>query len=191
MTPKEKEQIVSGLAEQLQKAQSIFFADFTGISVEEVNSLRRECFKAGVKYTVAKNSLIARAMEGASYYEGIKTKLVGATAIALGYDDPVAPARIIKKFFEKANKLSVKGFVFENQVFEAKQFNQIATLPAKPEAIAEILGSLNSPMTNLVYMLDAIEKNNKLRRNEICRSYLFLLIPKLKLKKEEKNVSSK
>jgi len=180
MTPKEKEQIVSGLAEQLQKAQSIFFADFTGISVEEVNSLRRECFKAGVKYTVAKNSLIARAMEGASYYEGIKTKLVGATAIALGYDDPVAPARIIKKFFEKANKLSVKGFVFENQVFEAKQFNQIATLPAKPEAIAGILGSLNSPMTNLVYMLDAIEKKTTSGGVKKFAVHIYFINPKIK-----------
>ncbi len=158
MNQTEKEQLVSGLSETLQKAQSVFFADFTGVSVEEVNSLRRECHKAGVKYTVAKNTLIARAMQGMSYYDAVKPKLTGPTAIAFGFEDPISPAKILKKFKEKSNKLSVKTCVFEQQVFEGKQFDIIASMPSRLESIAGILGSIQSPMTNLVYVLDAIEK---------------------------------
>ncbi|MBS4028233.1 MAG: 50S ribosomal protein L10, partial [Ignavibacteriales bacterium] len=124
----------------------------------EVNSLRRECFKAGVKYTVAKNTLIARAMEGMSFSDSLKTHLAGPTAIAMGYDDAVAPAKILKKFSDKTNKLPVKAFMFENQVFDGKQFARIAALPPKPEVVASILGSLQSPIASIVYFLDALEK---------------------------------
>jgi len=173
MTQTEKAQVISRIAEQLQKAQSIYFADFTGITVEEVNALRRECFKAGVKYTVAKNTLISRAMEGASYYEAVKPKLTGPTAIALGYSDPIAPAKILKKFSDKTNKLSVKSFVFEGQVFDGKRFEQIASLQSKPELVAGVLGSLQSPIVNLVYILDALEKKTSTTSSINC-NILFI-----------------
>jgi len=158
MNRTEKQQIIDSLAENIQRAQSMFFADFSGVTVEEVNTLRRECHKSGVTYVVAKNTLFARALEGTTHYESLKQKLVGPTAVAFGFEDPAIPAKIIKKFTDKTNKISVKVCVFENQVFEGKQFDKIATLPSRPEVIAGVLGSLNSPIAGLVYVLDALEK---------------------------------
>jgi len=158
MNRSEKAQIVSSLTEHLQQAQSVFFTDFSRITVEEINTLRRDFFREGVSYVVVKNTLVARALETTSYSDALKPKLVGPTALALGIKDPIAPARILKKFIEKTNKLSVKACIFENQVFDGKQFEKIAALPSRPELIATILGSLNSPIANIVYVLDALEK---------------------------------
>lgn len=157
MTRSEKEQVVSRITELSQGAQGMYFADFSGVTVE-INDLRREFFKAGVKYAVAKNTLIARALEGTSYYDSLKPVLRGPTAVAFGYEDAITPAKILKKFSDKTNKLSVKLCVLENQVFEGKRFDAIAAMPSKNEMIASILGSLNAPIANIVYALDAIEK---------------------------------
>ena len=158
MTRSEKEQVVSRITELSQGAQGMYFADFSGVTVGEINDLRREFFKAGVKYAVAKNTLIARALEGTSYYDSLKPVLRGPTAVAFWYEDSITPAKILKKFSDKTNKLSVKLCVLENQVFEGKRFDAIAAMPSKNEMIASILGSLNAPIANIVYALDAIEK---------------------------------
>ena len=97
-------------------------------------------------------------MEGTSYYDSLKPVLRGPTAVAFGYEDAITPAKILKKFSDKTNKLSVKLCVLENQVFEGKRFDAIAAMPSKNEMIASILGSLNAPIANIVYALDAIEK---------------------------------
>jgi large subunit ribosomal protein L10 len=169
MKRSEKEQIIADVTGQLSKAKSMFFADFTGITVEQINELRREFRKSKIAYRVVKNTLVRKALENVGGYEKVVPKLTGPTAIAIGYDDPVAPARIIKKFRDKHEKLAVKACVLESQYFEGSQIDQIAKLPSRGEIIAGILGSLQSPiagvagainavMRDLVGVIDAIEK---------------------------------
>jgi len=169
MKRSEKEQILAEVTEQVSRAKSMFFADFTGITVEEVTGLRREFKKSNVDYRVVKNTLARKALEAATGYDTVLDKLVGPTAIAFGYDDPVAPAKIIKKFREKNEKLKVKICVLEKQVYDGKQLDDLAKLPSRPEIIAAILGSIQAPMTgvagainavmrDLVSVIDAIEK---------------------------------
>ena len=169
MKRSEKEQIIAEVHELAMRAKSLFFADFTGITVEQVNELRREFRKSNVDYRVVKNTLARKALETVANCDKVLDRLVGHTAIAFSYDDPVAPAKIIKKFRDKHEKLSVKVCVVETQVYEGKQLDELAKLPSRSELIAGILGSLQSPiagvlgavtavMRDLVSVIDAIEK---------------------------------
>ena len=169
MKRSEKEQIIAEVKEKILRAKGMYFADFTGITVEEVNELRREFRKSNIEYQVVKNTLARKALESVTGYDKVYDKLVAPTAIAFGYDDPVTPAQIIKKFREKNEKLNVKVCVVEKQVFEGSQLDRIAKLPSRNEVIAGILGSIQSPilgvvgainavMRDLVSVIDAIEK---------------------------------
>src|ERR1041385_4734543 len=136
MKRSEKEQILAEVTERVARAKSMFFADFTGITVEQVNELRREFRKSNVDYRVVKNTLARKALESVTGYDKVLDQLVGPTAIAFSYDDPVAPAKIIKKFREKNEKLKVKVCVLEKQVFDGKQLDELAKLPTRGEMIA-------------------------------------------------------
>jgi large subunit ribosomal protein L10 len=169
MKRNEKEQVVAEVAEMISNSSSIFFTDFAGMTVEQSNELRREFQKNGVKYRVVKNTLIKKAMLNSSPDEGAFRYLVGPTGIAFGIDDPVMPAKVLKKFYEKNQKPVTKAFVIDKQIFEGNRLNEFASMPSKSEMIGAILGSLQSPisgivgsisavMRDLVAVLDAVEK---------------------------------
>lgn len=172
MNRSEKEQIVAEVREKVVRAKSMFFADFTGITVEQVNELRREFRKSNIEYSVVKNTLARKALESVGGYDTVLDRLVKPTAIAFGYDDPIAPAKVIKKFHDKNDKLSVKVCIIEGQVFEGKDLGVIAKLPSRSELIAGILGcvvapvagvvgAINAVMRDLVYVVGAIEEKKK------------------------------
>ncbi len=155
MKRSEKEQIIAEVKEKVVKARSMFFADFTGITVEQVNELRREFRKSGIDYRVVKNTLARKALESATGYDKV-LELSGHTAIAFGYDDPAAPARIIKKFQEKHDKLPVKVCILEKEVYEGNRIGEIAKLPTRPEIIAGILGCIQSPVSGVVGVISSV-----------------------------------
>ena len=169
MKRSEKEQIVAEVKDMVERAKGMYFADFTGITVEQVTELRREFRKSNVDYRVVKNTLARKALENTAIYDKVAQRLVGQTAIAFGYDDPVAPAKVIKKFRDRYAKLDVKMCIIENQFFEGAQLDNIAQLPSHRELIAGILGTIESPISgivgaigavirDLVNIIDAIEK---------------------------------
>ena len=159
MKRSEKDQIIAEVAEQVSRAKSMFFADFNGITVEEVNELRREFHKSNVDYRVVKNTLARKALENVTGYDKVYDKLVGPTAVAFGFDDPVAPAKIMKKFRDKHQKLNVKVCVIEKQVFEGSKLDELAKLPTRNELIAGILGSIQSPISGVVNVIGAMARD--------------------------------
>ncbi len=156
MKRSEKEQIVAEVAELAGGAQGLYFTDFTGLTVEQANELRREFYKSGVKYRVVKNTLIRKALEQLSGYDTVASRLVGPTAIAFAYEDPVAPAKIIQKFAEKHNKLSLKICVLEKQVYDGSKLKELAKLPTRKEMMAAILGSVQAPMAGVPNVIQAV-----------------------------------
>jgi len=169
MNKSEKEAIVAKVAEKVARAQAMYFADFSGLTVADETELRREFRKSGIDYTVVKNTLARKALEQVTGYDSVYDKLAGPTGIAFSYDDIVAPAKVIKKFNEKTGKLALKVAVLDKQVFDGSQLDQLAKLPGRKEIMAGIVGSLQSPiagvvgaigavMRDLVNVLDAIEK---------------------------------
>jgi large subunit ribosomal protein L10 len=171
MTREEKTQVVAELTEVIGRASGMYFTDFQGMTVEQSTKLRVELRKAGVQYKVAKNTLIKRALdEQGKLTDDIAKSLVGQTGVAFGFDDPVAPARVLRDFIEKnQDKPTLKLAYLEGTTYPGSQLKTVAALPTKLDVMASIVGSIAAPISglagvlgalqrDLVYVLDAIEK---------------------------------
>ena len=151
----EKKQVVESLAAKLQAAQAGVLVKYEGIKVSEDTELRTALRKAGVEYTVMKNTLTGRACDIAGYGE-MKQYLSGMTAIAIGSEDPVAPAKIIKTFADKIESFSIVAGYLDGAVVDANTVNSLAEIPSKEVLIAKFLGSIKSPVYSFAYALQAI-----------------------------------
>lgn len=157
MKRNEKSDVVSNIKEMIQNSTAVYLTDYSGITVAEINQIRSDFRKEGVKYKVLKNTLFERALKDAGKYDKLANHLVGMTGyVFASAQNPVAPAKIIKKYFDTAQKLSLKACYIENQYFDGSRLNELATLPSKQEIIAGILGSLNSPISGVVGVLNAV-----------------------------------
>ena len=119
-----KSQVVAEIVEKLQKSSSTIVVDYKGLTVEEVTELRKKMREAGVEYKVYKNTLVRRAAKEVGIEEFNNELLVGTNAIAFGYDDPIAPARVIKEFMEAHPKMQLKMGVVEGTFYQEKFFLQ-------------------------------------------------------------------
>jgi large subunit ribosomal protein L10 len=171
MTREEKASSIAELREVIDRSTGMYFTDFEGMTVEQTTRLRNELRKAGLTFKVGKNTLIRRALDDAGRLtEDLRAALVRQTGVAFGFDDPVAPARILRDFIEKnQDKPTLKLAYVEGQTFPGKDLKKVASLPTKKEVISSILGSLQAPMQgivgalgalqrDIVYLVDAIEK---------------------------------
>lgn len=156
MKREEKEVIIGEVAELVGRARGMFFTDFSGLTVEQATELRRELRKSGIDYKVVKNTLIKKALERVTGYDKVVDKLVGPTGVAFAYDDAVTPAKIIQKFSEKHNKLSLKVCVLERQVYDGSKLAELARLPGRKEIMASILGSVEAPLAGVPQTVAAV-----------------------------------
>ena len=119
MTREEKSVLVNQIAEKLKAKPNIYLADTGGLTVAEVNNLRRACFKAGVEMVVVKNTLLRKAMEqvGGNAYEGIYSALHHQSSVFFVNDDFKAPAKVLKAFKKGKDKPVMKGAYIDASVF--------------------------------------------------------------------------
>ena len=139
---------VKELSDSLSRAKAVYFTEYHGLNVEDLTKLRSEFFKADVEYRVAKNTLIKLAAEE-NKISGLEELLKGSTALAIAYDEPVSPAKVIKKFTKENDLPSVKGILFEGQFLPGEEFKKLANLPSKEESLSILVTMLNSPMQKL------------------------------------------
>ena len=156
-----KSQVVAEIVEKLQKSSSTIVVDYKGLTVEEVTELRKKMREAGVEYKVYKNTLVRRAAQEVGITEFNDELLVGTNAIAFGYEDPIAPARVIKEFMEDHPKMKLKMGVVEGEFYNEAQNVEFANIPPREVLLAKLLGSLKAPMSNFVYLLDAVIKEKE------------------------------
>ncbi|MCH7819947.1 MAG: 50S ribosomal protein L10 [Candidatus Marinimicrobia bacterium] len=149
-----KLEIVKELSEKLSKAKGIYLADFAGLTVQEAVDFRKKLKENGIEYRVAKNTLIKLAAKEAKI-EGLSEYLVGPTGIALSYDDPASPAKLIYDFAKENEKMDVKAFWMEGELFGAEKFEEVAKLPPRNELLSRLIGDLQSPMRTLAATLQA------------------------------------
>ena len=139
---------VKSLTEKLDKANAIYFTDYLGLDVVSITKLRKEFVSNDVEFTIAKNTLIKLAAKDVGI-DGLDKFLSGPTAIALSYNDPTGPAKVIKSFLKDFDKPSVKGMILDGQIFQAEEFEKIANLPTREQLLSQLVGMLNSPMSKL------------------------------------------
>ncbi len=154
MPNKKNLQQVEDLTKKLEQAKAIYFTDYIGLDVSRITQLRSDFFNSSVEYYVAKNTLLKIAADN-NKIEGLDKYLSGPTAIAISYDDPTAPAKIIKEFAKKFEKPTVKGILFDGDVLDGSQFASIADLPSKEQLIATLASTLQSPLVKLAGVLNA------------------------------------
>ncbi len=160
MNKNEKADIVAEVKEMLDNSSALYVTDYTGISVADINNIRNEFRKNDVKYKVFKNTLFKRALAESGKYEKLSDQLVGMSGYAFATaDNPVAPAKIIKKYFDASQKLALKACYIEDQYYDGSRLNELASLPTKNEIIAGILGSLNSPASGIVGAINAVMRD--------------------------------
>ena len=152
-----KKQVVSGIKEKLEKAQSVVFYDYRGLTVEQVTKLRSECRKAGVEYEVLKNTMVELAAKELGI-EGLDDHLKGPTAVAFGMTDAVAPAKILSNFVKEIKKTEIKCGIMNGSVIDVKAVEALASMPSREVLIARIMGSMMSSVSKFVYCLEAIRK---------------------------------
>ena len=152
-----KKTVVAGIKEKFEKAQTVVLVDYRGLTVAEDTELRNQLRKAGVEYAVLKNTMISRAIEGMNVDE-MHASLEGPTAVAFGYEDMIAPAKILSEFAKKSKKLTIKCGVCDGAYLNADGVEALASLPSKEVLIAKIMGSMMSSVSKFVYCIEALRK---------------------------------
>ncbi len=159
MNKTEKTEVISSVKEMIENSSAVYLTDYSGINVDDISKLRGEFRKEKVKYKVIKNTLFKSALEELGKYDKLADHLVGMTGYAFATDNPVAPAKIIKKYYDEKQKLSLKACYIDEQFYEGSKLNMLAALPSKNELIAGILGCLKSPASGIVGALNAVARD--------------------------------
>lgn len=162
MTRKDKTKVIAELQELFGKSDFFYLTDFSGLTVEESNNLRRLCFDKGVEMRVVKNTLAIKALETNTEdrdYSKLYSVLVGPTALMFTETANI-PARIIKEFRKTNEKPLVKAAYIDTDVYIGDdQLEALASLKSKDELVGEIIGLLQSPAKNVISALNSAGNN--------------------------------
>ncbi len=155
MKLEEKKQIVAALKDRFDKAKVVIVTDYKGLDVAAINALRKKLKEAGIEYRVAKNTLFIRAAED-TRVALIKDHFKGPNAVALSYEDPVAPAKILSSFSAQNESLEIKVGMLEGKVIHIDDIKALAALPGQEVLLAQALGVLKGVPTALVRALNEV-----------------------------------
>lgn len=154
MTREEKAQVVEDLTGRLGETDTLYLADISGLDALNTTKLRRACFKADVKLTVVKNTLLTKAMDAAEKDFGeLPTVLKGNTSIMIA-EKGNAPARVIKEFRRKNEKPILKGAFIDHSVYIGDEYLEtLSNIKSKDELVGDIISALQSPAKNVISAL--------------------------------------
>jgi large subunit ribosomal protein L10 len=155
MPTEKKIKEVEELTDKLSRSSVVIGADYRGLSVADATALRKTVREAGMQMQVIKNTLFLRAADAAGMNDAAELA-EGPTAIIFGYDDPIVPIKTVVEYQRQArNTFAARKAFLDGQVIPANRLTVLASLPPRDQMIAEIAGALQSPITNLVYLLNA------------------------------------
>lgn len=150
-----KKAIAEELHQKFSDAKVVILTDYKGLDVSAINSLRRKLREAGIEYRVAKNSLFSRASKDTGV-ETINAHFKGPNAVALSYDDPVAPAKVLVDFAKENDKLEIKIGVMEGKELDFDAIKALSSLPSREVLLAQVLSAMNAVPTSFVRTISAI-----------------------------------
>jgi large subunit ribosomal protein L10 len=153
-----KQQITEDLHDRFARSAIIVVTDYNGLDVASINDLRRKLREAGIEYQVVKNTLLVRAAEDTEAAL-IKDYFKGPSAVAISYEDPVAPAKVLTQFAKDNNKLEIKVGVLNGKVLDAQSIKALASLPSREVLLAQLLSTLNAVPTSFVRVLAEVPRS--------------------------------
>lgn len=155
-----KKPIVEEIAEHVNGAQGVVLVDYRGLTVEQDTELRKQLREAGVTYKVYKNTMMNFAFKGTEF-EALAPYLEGPNAIAISKEDATAPARILSNFAKTAPALELKAGVVEGNLYDTAGIQALAKVPSREELLSKLLGSMQSPISNLARVLNQIAEQGE------------------------------
>ena len=153
-----KQQITEDLHDRFARSAIIVLTDYKGLDVTSINDLRRKLRESNIEYQVVKNTLLVRAAEETEVAL-IKDHFKGPSAVAISYDDPVAPAKVLTQFAKDNNKLEIKVGVLNGKVLDLQAIKALATLPSREVMLAQLLSTINAVPTSLVRVLAEVPRS--------------------------------
>lgn len=147
-------EMLANIKSDLENAKAMWVVDYRGLTVKEIQQLRRDIREAGASMKVYKNTIMHIAlaeMDGPNMDE----ILAGPSAFVIADEDPVASAKTIKTFAASNENLVIKGGMMDGAYVDAEQVKAIASLPSREELIAKLLGTINNPLVQTVRVLNA------------------------------------
>ncbi len=157
MNLEEKKQFIKDVKERFEKSCVVILTDYKGLDVEAMTELRAKLREAQIEYQVIKNTMLRLASDGTDV-EGIRDQFVGPSAIALSYDDPVAPAKILSEFAKSNDKLEIKAGVMNGKVLDLAAIKALSDLPSREQLLATVLSAMNAVPTSLVTALGDVPR---------------------------------
>jgi large subunit ribosomal protein L10 len=158
MNKQEKTKFIDELKTNFAKANAVVFADYKGVTSEQMNSLRRVTRDKNVQILVAKNNLVRAALKGTTKEAAVE-KLAGPTVAAFAYGDAVEMAKGLSEFAKKVEAFTLKdGFLGDKSIGPA-EIKHLATLPSKEVLLSQLLSVLNGPIRNFVCVLNAVQRD--------------------------------
>lgn len=158
MPKPEKIEIVSEIKERLKSAEVVILTNYQGLTVAEINDLRKRFREAKVDYRVYKNTLTKIAVNELGY-TGLDKHLEGPTAIASSPTNISVPSKVIRDFIKQYKKLEIKAGIFGGKTIDIKAVESLADLPAKEVLLAQFLGALQTPTGGFLSVLQAPIRN--------------------------------
>jgi len=152
-TRDQKKQIIEDLTDKLKEFKSLVFVDYKGLTVKDASEIKRLCKKHKVDYMVVKKTLIKLALEKANIKDIDVKHLSGNIALVIGFEDEIAPAKIVGKFAKDHESLKMLGGIMESKFIDLDQVMALSKIPSKTELLAKLVGSINAPVSGFVNVL--------------------------------------
>ncbi len=153
MKLEDKKRIAQDLRERFDKSKVIIVTDYKGLNVTNINALRQKLREADVEFKVVKNSLLIRAAEDTDVAQ-INEYFKGPSAVAISYDDPVAPAKVLSEFAREFKALEIKVGVMGNKVLDLSAIKALSDLPSREALLGQVLSAMNGVSTGFVRALN-------------------------------------
>jgi len=150
-----KKEIVKDLREKFSRSKVVIVSDYKGLDVTTMNDLRRRLGEVEVEFKVVKNTLLIRASEDTDV-SLINDSFKGPSAVALSYDDPVAPAKVLTKFAGEQKKFEIKTGIIDGRILDLNAIKALAALPSREVLLGQVLSVVNGVTTGFVRTLSAI-----------------------------------
>jgi len=155
----EKKAVVEEITENLKSASAVYIANYSGMSVKQVNNMRGEFFEGNIKYKVYKNTLMKRAMDEVGGFDDLYPHLVEQNGFAFVEEELAAPAKVIKKLNEETGKPKFKAAIIDGDYYAEDELETLAAMKSKSEVIGDIVGLLLAPVSNVVGAVQAPGRN--------------------------------
>ncbi len=156
MNKEKKQSYIKEMTAQFEKSEAVLVTHYQGLSVKQIDNLRKQLREHGIQFKITKNRITKIALEK-SKCKDLSNLFTGPTAVALS-DDAISSAKILTKFSKENEDLKILGGIMGKEILDVAAVANVATLPTLDEARAKIIGILRSPAQKIISILLAPAK---------------------------------